>query len=237
MDAETARLIDYSDGSYSTSDVGCAGDTIALAPRLYGAPAYLREYLNWREALLEVDDICALQTGVCWVLRPDQTLPRYGQEAGGGCPGCNGPGPTGMSGLAATVSPRKGPRQWRPVAVVTPEGAALVRDGAVLPIWQRIFYVSPPGRIVHAPPGMLYQAAVRAAQELTDRLGKPLVVGAMHNGRQIPVTYVHPGGLRRTRELARMPRGWETDVYSMDSFEVQQAYAASRGGSIMPFGM
>lgn len=223
MDADTARLLSLSDGSYSTSDTGCRGDVIGIAPRMYPAPDYLREYTDWQRALVEASDTCALQQGVCWVLKPSQQAMRYGQENYGGCPGCRGPGPRG--GLAG----------WEPVAAVARDGVTLLeRDGAVPTLWQRNPNAGPPARIVMAPASPLYRAAVRAAQVISLRLGRPQVVNAMRDGRVVPVTYVDPGGIVRSEPGAR---GWETNVYSMDPLEVRQAFAAGRGASLMPWGM
>ncbi len=239
-----AELLAYSAGSYSTSDTGCRGDVIGIAPVTYGAPGYVREYTSWQAALQEAEDICELQNGVCWVLRPDQQSPRFGQESDGGCPGCRGPGPTGFAGVntlqnqrVAQGQPRRtDARGWKPVAVVTPEGVAMIRQGAVLPLWRRIFKIAPPGRLVYAPAGMDYRSAVYGAQWLSTHQGKPMVVGAESNGNTIPVMYVEPGGITRGIQGDRPPvKGWETDTYAMSPFETAQAYAASRGGSIMPW--
>jgi hypothetical protein len=260
---DDAQLLAYSDGSYSTSDWGCVGDTIGIAPRIYPVPDYVKEYTDWRAALVEADDTCALQNGVCWILKAEDQLPRYGQESDGGCPGCRGPGPIGFDGLFGelgdlgngdlgkyprnrrrSMGPRKpyqgavrmlAERTWRPVAVMTTQGLGKVMpDGSVLPFWQQIFHVTAPNRVVHQPSSMTYKAAVAAAQVLSQRLGKPLVVNATHRGREIPMTYVDPGGIVRTDPRVK---GWETGVYSMDPLEVRQAFLASRGGSLMPHGM
>jgi hypothetical protein len=229
VDRSTRDLIDASDGSYSTSDWGCVGDTIGIAPRIYPAPRYLKEYLDWQQALVEASDTCALQNGVCWVVKPSQQAMRYGQENNGGCPGCQGPGPTGMSGL-------RGLGDASPIAVVSPNGTTLLpTPGFPVPtIWQRNPRIEPPNRIVMAPAGRLYRGAVYAAQYISRKLGKPQVINAVRNGRIIPITYVEPGGVVRTTPLAR---GWETTARYMDPFEVQQAYAASRGASLLPWGM
>jgi len=245
MNGSDADLIAYSDGSYSTSDTGCVGDTIGIAPRLYPSPDYLREYVGWSQALQEDTDTCVLQNGVCWILKPEQLKPRFGQEADGGCPGCRGPGPTGFAGVTITtqgqrmqqgVPRRTDARVWRPTAVVTPEGVAAIRQGAVLPLWQRIFNFTPPDRIVYAPAGLDYKSAVYGAQVVSVRTGKPMVVNGVKDGRTIPMIYVEPGGLVRGSNGVRTPvRGWETDTYALDPFELRQAFAASRGGSIMPW--
>src|SRR5512146_1992796 len=136
MNASDIDLLDYSSGSYSTSDWGCVGDTIGIAPRIYPTPSYVKEFVSWSRALQEETDTCVLQNGVCWVLRPDQQSPRFGQESDGGCPGCRGPGPTGFAGIPTTQNMhgakgqpmRSDARGWKPVAVVTPEGAALIKQ-------------------------------------------------------------------------------------------------------------
>lgn len=256
------ELLAYSNGSYSTSDWGCVGDTIAIVPRIFPLPAYAREYTDWKKALVEATDECELQNGVCWLIKAENQRPRFGQESDGGCPGCRGPGPIGFDGVnidgfVATPELGKYPRamrrsmgpakpfqgevrriaerSWRPVAAVTAQGlAAVLPNGAVLPFWQRIFHVTAPNRIVRDPSSMTYKAAVAAAQVLSERLGKPLVVNARAGGRDIPMTYVQPGGIVRAVPRSK---GWETDVYSMDPLEVRQAFLASRGGSLMPHGM
>ena len=243
-------LIAYSNGSYSRSDVGCAGDTIGISPRPYPVPGYLKEYFSWAKALDEATRICELENGVCWMLKPRDIGVRCGQRAGGGCPTCI-PAPgvvqrhAGMSGLTpgSTVASgfpdevrREVQRRWDPVAAVTPQGVAKVLpDGCVLPLWDRIFYVSPPGGMIHEQDGLLYTAAVRAAQVIAAQSGKPRVVGGRTSkGTTVPVVYVDPGGIVRA-----IPdqRGTETNVYSMDPLEVRQFFAASRGASLMPWGM
>lgn len=253
-DMSDQDLLDYSNGSYSTSDWGCVGDTIALSPRVYPVPGYLREYTDWAKALVEATDPCVLQNGVCWILKAEDQLPRFGQESDGGCPGCRGPGPIGFDGLGElgkyprsrrrSMGPtrpfpgavmRQVQRNWRPVGVATLQGLAKVTpEGAVLPLWQRIWRINAPARLAANSSSLTYQAAVRAAQVISQRLGKPLVVGADRDGRVIPVTYVEPGGLVRTYPPKR---GWETSAYSMTPLEVRQAFLASRGGSLMPHGM
>jgi len=244
MNRSDADLLAYSNGSYSTSDAGCVGDTIGIAPRVYPMPSYVKEYFGWSRALQEETDTCVLQNGVCWILKPDQQAPRFGQESDGGCPGCRGPGPTGFAGVptlqsrrvAQGVPTRSDTRGWKPVAVVTPQGTALIKQGAVLPLWSRIWKVAPPERLVYAPAGMDYKSAVYGAQALSTRLGRPLVVGGERDGRTIPVMYVEPGGLVRGSNGERPAvKGWETDAYAMSPFETAQAFAASRGGSIMPW--
>lgn len=231
MDRSTQDLIDQSDGSYSTSDVGCRGDVIGIAPRIYPAPNFLKEYLDWQQALVEASDTCALQNGVCWVLTPDQQSMRYGQENNGGCPGCQGPGPTGMSGLRGLGEAPV------PVAVVSSAGTTFLPGFPVPTLWQKSPRIEPPNRIVMARAGRLYNGAVYAAQYISRKLGRPQVINAVHNGRVIPMTYVDPGGLVRTARLNSFPRGWETNAARMDPFEVRAAEAASRGASILPWGM
>lgn len=245
MNGSDRDLLEYSNGSYSTSDTGCRGDVIGIAPRMFPVPDYVVEYEGWQRALQEEVDTCVLQNGVCWILKPSQLAPRYGQEADGGCPGCRGPGPRGFAGVTMTTQGqrmqqgrpmRTAVRAWQPSALVTPEGIAAIKNGAVLPLWQRIWKVAPPARLVYAPAGRDYKAAVLAAQYLSTQTGQPQVVGGEKNGRTIPVLYVEPGGIVRgaNGELAPV-HGWETDSYAMDAFEVRQAWAASRGGSIMPW--
>lgn len=243
MNRSDIDLLSYSDGSYSTSDTGCVGDTIGIAPRVYPTPDYVKEFVSWGRALQEETDACVLQNGVCWILRPDQQSPRFGQESDGGCPGCRGPGPTGFGDftlqqrrVAQGAPMRTNTRGWKPVAVVTPQGTAMIKQGAVLPLWSRIWKVAAPERLVMAPAGLDYRSAVRGAQYLSTHTGKPLMVGAERNGRTIPMMYVQPGGLvRGSNGEQPLVKGWETDSYAMSPFEVRQAYAASRGGSIMPW--
>ncbi len=245
MNRADQELLDYSNGSYSTSDTGCVGDTIAISPKPFPAPGFLVEYLGWSAAVQEATDACVLQNGVCWILKPEQLAPRFGQESDGGCPGCRGRGPTGFAGLTRTTQgarmqqglPRRTDlRTWKPTAVVTPQGVAAIAQGAVLPLWQRIYKFAPPERLVMAPAGLDYTSAVRGAQYLSTHTGRPMVVGGERDGRTIPMIYVQPGGLVRGVNGVRKPvQGWETDAVSMDSFEMRQAFAASRGASIMPW--
>jgi hypothetical protein len=256
------ELLRYSDGSYSTSDWGCVGDTIGITPRIFPVPGYVREYTDWAKALVEATDTCALQNGVCWILKAEDQLPRYGQESDGGCPGCRGPGPIGFDGLSRfddlddfalgkyprarrrTMGPgrpfpgavaRQVERTWRPVAVMTTQGLAKVMPGgAVLPLWQRIYRVTAPDRLVREGSSMTYKAAVAAAQVISQRLGRPMVVTADREQGVLPVTYVQPGGIVRTFPKQR---DWETSVYRMTPLEVRQEFMASRGGSLMPHGM
>ncbi len=246
------ELIAYSNGTYSPSDTGYAGDTIAISPRPYPVPGFLREYVSWAQALQVATDACALQNGPCWLLRARDIGVRCGQRSYGGCPTCIKPVPpvtnqrhSGMSAIASnTVIPsgfpdavrREVERRWDPVALVTEKGVAKVLpDGCVLPLWDRIFFVSPPERLVREKAGLLYNAAVRAAQVIAAQTGRPRVIGARaSNGQTIPVTYVDPSGIVRA---ITPPRGPEVNTYSMDPLEVRQFFAASRGASLMPWGM
>lgn len=242
------ELLAYSDGSYSTSDWGCRGDTIALSPRPYPVPGFLRMYTSWAKALQEATDECALQMGPCWVLRASQVGARCGQPAYGSCPSCmdaEGPSRASISLAGLSTGTRAYPdavrRQveanWRPVAVVTGQGVARVLpDGCVLPLWERVFSVTPPDRLVRERAGLTYRAAVAAAQEISQRTRQVRVVnGAVpKTGKVVPLVYVDPGGLVRATPS---PRGYETQVDRMDPLEVREAFMLSRGGSLMPHGM
>jgi hypothetical protein len=243
------ELLAYSNGSYSTSDWGCEGDTIAISPRIFPEPGYMKVYTSWAKALQEATDTCALQMGPCWVLKSSQLGPRCGQRADGGCPTCLGPG--GLDGLARrSIGPAK-PYQgvvrreaegWKPVAVVTSQGVGRVLpDGCVLPLWERRFRVVPPDRLVRQAPSLTYRAAVAAAQEISQRTGRYTVVNgrvpsrhSLAEDKEIPVVYVDPGGIVRA---VPEKRGWATQVDRMDPFEVREAFMLSRGGSLMPHGM
>lgn len=243
-----SELLAYSDGSYSTSDCGCAGDTIAISPRPYPVPGYLRMYTSWAKALQEATDTCALQQGPCWVLRRSQTSQRCGQNAYGGCPSCVDVAPQGepISLAAFGLGPRKAfpdavrreaAAGWEAVAAVTPSGVARVlEDGCVLPLWQRAFDVSLADRIVRERAGLDYRAAVAAAQEISQRTRRLTVVNGRvpRTGRSIPVVYVDPGGIVRAAPQAR---GLQVQVDRMDPLEVREAFMLSRGGSLMPNGM
>jgi hypothetical protein len=251
-----AELLAYSDGSYSTSDWGCVGDTIALSPRPFPVPGFLKVYTSWARALQEATETCALQMGPCWVLSPSQIGVRCGQREYGGCPTCRGPdAPSSAGSLQGLSRQNVGPQRtfpdavrreveanWRPVAVVTPNGMSKVLpDGCVLPLWDRKFNVTPPDRLVRERSGLTYRAAVAAAQEISQRTQQLRVVNgevpSRHPNRKdktIPVVYVEPGGIVRA---APQPRGWETNVYRMDPLEVREAFMLSRGGSLMPHGM
>lgn len=231
-----AELIAYSNGSYSTSDTGCVGDTYAIAPRPFPAPGYLREFEDLRKALQEATDACVLQQGVCWVVKDSQVRPRCGQNAEGGCPDCWAPqAPSQGLGIFGRRVDRV-VRRWRPVAAVTSEGvAAVAPNGCVLPLWQRRFFNTGADHFTRQGPLLTYQAAVRAAEVVATREGRPRVVAAQtRSGAVVPVVYVQPGGLVRA---AREPRGYETQVDIMTPLEVRQYLMASRGGDLMPLGM
>jgi hypothetical protein len=247
------ELLAYSDGSYSTSDWGCVGDTIAISPRPYPVPGFLRMYTSWARALQEATEACALQQGPCWVLKSSQIGVRCGQRAYGDCPTCIDPGATSgaaLEGFGALSRRDLGPRSsfpdvvrreveaaWRPVAVATQQGIAKVLpDGCVLPLWDRKFDVTPPDRLVRERAGLTFRAGVAAAQEISQRTQQLRVVNGTvpSTGASIPVVYVQPGGIV---SAAPAPRGWETDVYRMDPLEVREAFMLSRGGSLMPNGM
>ena len=241
------ELLAYSDGSYSTSDWGCRGDTIAISPRPFPVPGFLKMYTSWAKALQEATEDCALQMGPCWVLKSSDIGVRCGQRAYGGCPTCVDPAPLGPISLAGWRTPgpnrpyqgavrREAAANWRPVAVVTGQGVAKVLpDGCVLPLWDRRFIVTPPDRLVRERAGLTYRAAVAAAQEISQRTQELRVVnGELGNGRSVPVVYVQPGGIVRA---APTERGLQTNVYRMDPLEVREAFMLSRGGSLMPHGM
>jgi len=247
-----AELLAYSDGSYSTSDWGCVGDTIALSPRPFPVPGFLRMYTSWARALQEATDTCALQRGPCWVLKASQVGVRCGQRAYGDCPTCIDPGGAssssldGFGALTRDVGPRttfpdavrrEAAASWQPVAVVTPNGVAKVLpDGCVLPLWDRKFDVTPPDRLVRERAGLTFRAAVAAAQEISQRTQQLRVVNGTvpSSGASVPVVYVQPGGIVRA---VPAPRGWATNVYRMSPLEVREAFMLSRGGSLMPNGM
>jgi len=243
------ELLAYSDGSYSTSDWGCAGDTIAISPRPFPVPGFLKKYTSWAKALQEATETCALQMGPCWVLKSSGV--RCGQRAGGGCPTCLGPDAGALEGLSRRLGPNKPwpdavrrevEGDWQPVAVVTEQGLARVLpDGCVLPLWDHRFVVTPPDRLVRERAGLTYRAAVAAAQVLSTRtkqmrvvLGEVPTRHPLASDKVIPVVYVDPGGIVRA---ATGDRGWETTVSMMDPLEVRQAFMLSRGGSLMPHGM
>lgn len=242
-----ADLLAYSNGSYSTSDWGCTGDTIALSPRPFPVPGFLKMYDSWAKALQEATETCALQMGPCWVLRNDQTGVRCGQRAYGSCPTCNDPQAPGRSISLEGYGPnrafpgavrREVAGNWRPTAVVTPQGVAKVLpNGCVLPLWERRFVVVPPDRIVREPAGLDYKAAVAAAQVISQRTRRMTVVNGElpRSGRSIPVVYVDPGGIVRAAPDEDL--GLQTRVDRMDPLEVRELFMQSRGGSLMPNGM
>lgn len=239
-----ADLLAYSNGSYSTSDWGCTGDTIALSPRPFPVPGFLKMYDSWAKALQEATDTCALQMGPCWVLRSNQTGVRCGQRAYGGCPTCSDastPPRVSLDGYGPNRAfpgavRREVAANWTPTAVVTPQGVAKVLpDGCVLPLWERRFSVVPPDRIVREPAGLDYRAAVAAAQVISQRTQRVTVVnGQPRVGRSIPVVYVDPGGIVRA---APSEQGLQVQVDRMDPLEVRELFMLSRGGSLMPNGM
>lgn len=201
----------YIDGTYTLFDANASGQVYALVKRLYPAPAFLKEFVSLRKALQEAQSICALEQGPCWVIRRDAIPPVRGQRCG------------------------RGECDFTPVAVVTKEGVGKVLpDGAVLPFWQRIFRVAPLTNTLARTPTMLYTSAVRAAMKIARDEGKPrIVTGWVKNGF-VPLVYVDPGGTVRKYPPERGP---EYVVQKMDRYEIQQAFAASRGGSILPFGI
>lgn len=218
------NLVDYADGSYSTSDDGGRGDIFALTPRIYPVPEYLSEYYDLAKALRVATNTCALQHGVCWVVRRDKTLPRNGQRCGSGECNWRGENSPGMSGLAGV-----------PVAVATESGLAVVQGGAVMPLWRRIYQNTGADHFIVQGPSQTYSAAVKAAMVIADRTKQQrLVYGWGRDGKPVPMIYTHPGGLVRS---ATPRRDYETQVTRMDDFELRQAIAASSGASIMPFGM
>lgn len=252
-------LIAYADGSYSVSDVGWYGaDQILVSPRPYPVPGFLRLYTNLLEALQETDNTCALQMGPCWFLRPSQVPPR--------CPGGQPCASMGVPRAADTTgalmgleraffrdarqrfvgsptqfpdSVRRAVQQifWEPVAQVTSGGdVSFVKDGCVLPIQRKIWYTNQAdGRWTRGWP-LTYTAAVAASQKIAADSGKTQVVGATssEDGKIVPVVYVYPGGI-----VKRCPkeRSSEVQVDKMTRFEAQQAFAASRGASLMPWSM
>lgn len=227
----------YSDGSYSVSDDGGRGDIFALVPRVYPVPEYLAEYYDLAKALRVVTSTCALQQGKCWVVRRSSTLPRVGQRCGRGeCNWRSKNSPGLASELAALrAGTLSGALGGVPVALATERGLALVEQTAVLPLWQRIYQNTPADIFTVQGPSQTYSAAVRAAMVIANRTRQERLVFAWGaGGKPIPMVYVHPGGLVRS---ARGARGNETQVDRMDNFELRQAVAASRGASIMPFGM
>ena len=233
----------YADGSYSVSDDGGRGDIYALVPRVYPVPEYLAEYFDLAKTMRVVTSTCALQQGACWVVRRSKTLPRAGQRCGQGeCEwrSQNSPGLSGLRGqLAALRAGTLGAALGgTPLALATVKGLAVVNEGEVLPLWQRIYRNSPADIFTVQGPSATYSAAVRAAMVLADRTQKRRLVYAWgipgRPGQAIPMVYVHPGGLVRS---ARKATGSALQVGLMDDFELRQAIAASSGASIMPFNM
>lgn len=124
---------------------------------------------------------------------------------------------------------------WSPLAEVSENGVAPVIGGCVLPIWRRVFYVGDQNnQFTRAGDPMLYRAAVNAAMLLARTQGRPRVIFGARGDRVVPVVYVHPGGIVRAVPRARGP---ETVVRQMTPYEVRQQMAASRGASILPFGV
>lgn len=229
--------MDYAAGSYSTFDSGCRGDIFAVSPRIYPAPGWLQEYFDIATAMREATKTCALEQGTCYVVKRSATLPRCGQRRGRGECGPNGPYSPGFAGVAAFPDAvrREVEAGWQPVAAATPEGPAIVAEGCVLPIWQRIFSNGPLEPLLVQGPSQTYQAAVRAAMWIADHEKQTrLVYGWGEKGRPVPLVYVQPGGLVRSARRERQPA---TTVERMDRFELAQALAAGRGASLMPFGM
>ena len=231
------EIENYADGSYSTSDYGGRGDIFALVPRVFPVPDYLAEYFDLGKALRVATDTCTLQQGKCWVIRRDRMLPRAGQRCGGGECGWRGPNSPGLAAELAGLRDGSLARALggTPVALATARGLAVVQDGTVLPLWQRVYRNTGANHFVVQGPSETYSAAVRAAMMLADRTqSQRLVYRTGVSGEPIPMLYVEPGGLTRS---ARGPRGDATQVSMMDQFELRQAMAASAGGSLMPHGM
>jgi hypothetical protein len=236
----------YSDGSYSTSDVGCRGDIFAVAPRMFPVPDYLRVYDDLRIAMREAVDACTLQQGACWVIRRDSVGPSCGQPSCGPCHAKKAAPPPPQDpagGLAEftrefrrTMVSNAARSVWKPVAVATPQGVAAVAQGCVLPFWQRIFFNTAADHFTTSPPSATYRAAVQAAMTLAAQQRKTRVVCAQcpKTGKVVQLVYVDPGG------LVRAARSWDvgpTVVQRMDRLELEQAFAAGRGASLMPFNM
>jgi hypothetical protein len=124
---------------------------------------------------------------------------------------------------------------WRPVAASTLDGPALVKEGCVLPIWRRVFFVGDMNNQFQRPGApMLYRAAVEAAMLVARRQGRTKVVFGRSGPRTVPVVYVEPGGIVRA---IRGELDSAVQVMRMDEFEMRQALAASQGASIMPHNM
>lgn len=226
-------------GSYSVSDEGCRGDVYAVSPLTYPVPGYLTEYDSLRKALRVSTNTCALQQGLCWVIKRADTFDRCGQRCGRGECEVTGPYSPGLAGHE-TSNPFPDPvrravqAQWVPIAQVTPEGVAAVREGCVLPLWRQIYYVGGmQNQFTRQQPGLTYYAAVEAAMLLARQQKKTRVVFGRSGSRSIPVVYVDPGGIVKPTDT----RGYATQVQRMDEFQMRQALAASQGASIMPFNM
>lgn len=235
---EVEELVHYADGSYSTTDDGGRGDIFALVPRVYPVPHYLAEYFDLAKALRVVTSTCALQQGKCWVVKRSAMLPRGGQRCGQGECRWRSPNSPGLASelaelRAGTLAERLG---GQPMALATARGLAVVNEGTVLPLWQRIYRNSPADHFIMQGPSETYSAAVRAAMVIADRTRKERLVYAWgEGGKPIPMVYVHPGGL--VRSARKNSPGIATQVDPMDDFELRQAIAASSGASIMPFNM
>lgn len=235
------QIVNYANGSYSTSDDGGRGDIFALVPRMYPVPNYLAEYFDLAKALRVATNTCALQQGKCWVVRRSQTLPRNGQRCGRGECNWRGPNSPGLSSLSEELAALRGGRLSSvlggvPVALATTKGLALVQGGAVLPLWQRTFRVSETDRLIMLGPSQTYSAAVRAAMLLANQTSREKLVYrfGVQGENPTPMVYVQPGGLVRS---ARPDPGPALTVTPMDDFELRQHIAASAGASIMPQGM
>lgn len=222
-------------GSYSVSDQGASGDRYLVSPQAYPVPGYLRTYDSLRKALRVGVDACVLQYGGrCYVLKYDKA--RCGGQAcnRGECygelSGYESEQPVGMPDPVR----REVAASWQPVAAVTSEGVALVKEGCTLPLFARVWYVGDQNnQFKRTTAGITYAAAVEAARWVARVQGKPRVVGgSSSDGRIIPVVYAHPGGILRP-----VNRSYALQVDPLSTFEVRQAVAASRGASIMPFGM
>lgn len=232
------QVVNYANGSYSTSDDGGRGDIFALVPRVYPVPDYLEEYYDLAKALRVATNTCALQQGKCWVVRRSQTLPRVGQRCGRGECGWRSKNSPGLAAeLADLASGRLSVALGGvPVALATAKGLAVVQGGAVLPLWQRTFSFGPTDRLLMLGPSQTYSAAVRAAMVLAEQTRKQQLVYRMGvpGENPMPMVYVQPGGLVRS---ARPDPGPALTVSPMDDFELRQYIAASSGGSLMPQGM
>lgn len=226
--------MDYAAGSYSTFDSGCRGDIFAVSPVAYPAPGWLQEYFDLATAMRIATQTCALQQGTCYVVKRSATLPRCGQRCGNGECGNRGPFSPGLAAYSGAVR-REVESSWQPVAAATAQGPAVVAEGCVLPLWQRVFSNGPLEPMLVQGPSQTYQAAVRSAMWIANHERQTrLVNGWGEGGKPIPLVYVQPGGLVRSAVRERAPA---TTVDRMDAFELAQALAASRGASIMPFGM